>query len=92
MIEKNYVFFYFQIFFFFFKFKISYCLQNELYDHKIHRQGSLWPKGKIGRWKREKNSYSLIFHNFGKKVDFWSKFGFYGSHLWVQIILENRQT
>ena len=71
---------------------MSLFSQNESYDHKIHRQGSLWPKGKIGRWKREKNSYLLIFHNFGKKVDFWSKFGFYGSHLWVQIILENRQT
>jgi hypothetical protein len=50
--------------FFFFKFKISSFPHNKSYDHKIHRQGSLWPKLKIGRWKIEKK----IYINF---VDFW---------------------
>ena len=55
---------------------MSLFSQNESYDHKIHRQGSLGSKLKIGRWKFEKNSYLLIFDDFGKKVDFLSKLDF----------------
>ena len=82
MIEKNYVFFLLSNFFFFFKFKMSLFSQNESYDHKIHRQGRLGSKLKIGRWKFEKNSYLLIFDDFGKKVGFLSKFAFYEDYLW----------
>ena len=71
---------------------MSLFSQNESYDHKIHRQGSLGSKLKIGRWKFEKNSYLLIFDDFGKKVGFLSKFAFYEDYLWNFFSVGNRQT